>query len=105
MGGERQQQRAWLVLEKRTADVSFDKRGQRCPFRKMSNKLLKAKQLRATVHTPYTTNLVEGFRRHKEISLNEELISVYESWIKRILLTTVAVSGQERAPGIRRRCR
>lgn len=34
------------------------------------------------VHTPYTTNLVEGFRRHKEISLNEELISVYEDWIK-----------------------
>lgn len=34
------------------------------------------------VHTAYTTNLVEGLRRYKEISLNEELVQIYENWVK-----------------------
>lgn len=34
------------------------------------------------VHTAYTTNLIEGLRRHKEISLNEELVQIYEDWVK-----------------------
>lgn len=34
------------------------------------------------VNTAYTTNLVEGLRQHKNITLNEELIQVYEKWIE-----------------------
>lgn len=34
------------------------------------------------VNTPYTVNLVEGFRQHKNITLNEELVQVYENWVK-----------------------
>lgn len=34
------------------------------------------------VNTAYTTNLVEGLRRYKNIALNEELLKVYEEWIQ-----------------------
>lgn len=35
------------------------------------------------VNTAYTTNLVEGLRRYKNIALNEELLKVYEEWIQK----------------------
>lgn len=34
------------------------------------------------VNTAYTTNLIDGFRRYKNIVLNEELLKVYEAWIQ-----------------------
>lgn len=35
------------------------------------------------VNTAYTTNLVQGFAQHKNITLNEELVKVYEAWIEK----------------------
>lgn len=34
------------------------------------------------VNTAYTTNLVDGFREYKNITLNEELLQVYKAWIE-----------------------
>lgn len=34
------------------------------------------------VHTEYTTNLVQGLKRYEDISLNEELLQIYENWVK-----------------------
>lgn len=34
------------------------------------------------VNTDYTTNLVEGFAQKKEISLNRELLEVYQEWLR-----------------------
>lgn len=34
------------------------------------------------VNTAYTTNLIDGFRRYKHITLNEDLLKVYENWIE-----------------------
>lgn len=35
-----------------------------------------------SVHVPYTTNLLDGLRGNKSISVNEELAAVYEKWIE-----------------------
>ena len=35
------------------------------------------------VHTEYTTNLVQGLKRYEDISLNEELLQIYENWVKK----------------------
>ncbi|MFD1175405.1 glycoside hydrolase family 3 C-terminal domain-containing protein [Paenibacillus puldeungensis] len=35
-----------------------------------------------SVHVPYTTNLLDGLRAKKNISVNEELAGVYEKWIE-----------------------
>lgn len=34
------------------------------------------------VNVAYTTNLIDGFKEHADIRLNEELLQVYESWIQ-----------------------
>lgn len=34
------------------------------------------------VNTAYTTNLVDGFRQQKNVTLNEELLQIYEKWIE-----------------------
>ncbi|MDD3277677.1 MAG: glycoside hydrolase family 3 C-terminal domain-containing protein [Lachnospiraceae bacterium] len=33
------------------------------------------------VNVAYTTNLIDGFREHKNIRMNEELLQVYQAWI------------------------
>lgn len=35
-----------------------------------------------SVNVPYTTNLLDGLRSKQQISVNEELANVYESWIE-----------------------
>lgn len=34
------------------------------------------------VNAPYKVNLIDGFRANEDITINEELVSVYEEWIK-----------------------
>lgn len=56
-----------------------------------------------SVHVAYTTNLLDGLRSKENVTINEQLATVYTEWIEKIHLIMVAAAGQQ-SPGTKLKC-